>query len=91
MFQDSSHDGVDVGEGFFRSGGVGDFEAVVFFEGDDELKGVDGIQPQAAGTEKSKVVSNFFGALLKHQVFDKEFFYVRFELVDVVHGVRRVD
>jgi hypothetical protein len=84
---DGGDDGVDVGEGFFGGGGVGDFEAVVFFEGDDELKGVHGVEAKSAGAEEGEVVRDFFGLLLQHQIFNEQFFYVGFELVNVVHAV----
>ena len=87
MFGDGGGDGVDGGENFFGGGGVGNFEAVVFIEHDNELEGVDRIEAEAAGTEEREIISDFFRALLEHEVFDEKFFYLGFELVDVVHAV----
>ena len=85
MFCDGGGDRVYVGKGFFGGGRVGNFEAVVFFKGDDELKSVYGVQAKAAGPKEGKIVRNFLGLLLEHEVLDEEFSYFGFKLVDVVH------
>ena len=87
MLRDGRHDGVDVRERLFGCGRVGDFKAVIFFERDDELKRVHRIEAEPPGAEKREVIRDFFGLLLQHQIFDEKFFYVGFELVDIVHAL----
>src|SRR5205807_943727 len=55
----------------------------ILFEGNDELKGVHGVEAKAAGAEKGEVVGDFCGLLLQHEVFNEQFFEFVFELVRV--------
>ncbi len=64
--------------------GIGNFEAVGFVQGHDELKGVHGIKADAAGAEEWLVVGNFLGPDLKHEVLDHEPLDFLFEY-DVIH------
>ena len=67
---DVGGDGVDGGEGVFGYVGVGDGDAELFFEGDDELEGVDGVEAEAIGAEEGEVVGDLLAGGAEHEVFD---------------------
>ncbi len=49
-------DGVDGGEGVFGDVGVWDGDLELFFQGDYQFEGVDGIEAEAFGAEEGEIV-----------------------------------
>ena len=74
MALDSGDDGGDALEGFAGGVGIGDFDAEMFVEHDDELEGIDGIKAEAAGAEERLVVGDFLRFHLQHQGLDDQAF-----------------
>lgn len=48
--------------------GIWDADAKRFFHADHELKGVNGIKPEAAGPEEWEIVADLGGRCLQHQI-----------------------
>ena len=70
---------VDVTHDFLRPLGIGNFQAVIFFQGDDQLQRVHRIQPQAARPEQRLVIPDFRRTDLEHQIFNQHLFDLRLE------------
>jgi len=66
-------DCIDGGEGVFRDVGVWDGDAELFFQGDHEFEGVDGVEPEAFGAEEGEVVGDLLAGDAEHEVFDHHF------------------
>ena len=76
---------VDGNQNLLRLPGIGDFQAEVFVESDDELKCIHRIQAQTAGAEKGLVVLDIVGRDLKHQVLDHQLLELLAQGACVVH------
>jgi hypothetical protein len=85
MFLDCRSDGVDGLHRLSRRFRVGEFQAVVFFQGDDQLQRVHRIQSQAARPEQRLVIADLRRADLEHQIFNQHLFDLGFEFNRIVH------
>lgn len=81
---DGSRDAVDGAENQPGSLRVRNLQTVVLVERDNELKGVNRIQAQAAGAEEGQVIADFFRRNLKHEVLHHHAFDFRPETRSVV-------
>ena len=60
-------------EGFRRDLGIRDADAKSLLHADHELKGIDGIETKATGSEKGEVIADLIRRRLKHQIFHQHF------------------
>ena len=65
--------------------GIGDFQPVCFVEGDDELKGIYGVQADASWAEQRLVIRDFLRFKLQHEIFHHEPFDVLLEGCCIFH------
>ena len=72
VFDDGVGNGIHGLESLFCRFRIGNFEAVRFVQGYDQLQGVHRIQADAAGSEERLGVADFFGTDLKHEVLDHQ-------------------
>lgn len=61
---DGLRDGIDAAENFLGGLRVSDFEAEALVQGDNELKGIDRVQTEAARAEERQLITNFTGGHL---------------------------
>ena len=79
-------DGVDALENLLRGGRVRDLESEILVERDDQLKGVNGVETEAARSEQRLIVTDFRDGDLQHQVLDHQLLDCLFQFVHVLHG-----
>jgi len=90
MGLDGCRDGRDGMQCFARDGGIGNLNAVMFVQRDDQLEGVHGVQTEAAWSEERLVVANFLRSDLQQQVFDQQAFDLGLKIRGGIHFCMRV-
>ena len=85
MAGDCGRDGIDTLKNLARGLGIGNLELVGLVERHDQLKGVHGIQAEAAGAEEGLVVWDVGRGDLEHEVLHHQPFDVLFKRSRVIH------
>ena len=85
MFLNCCSDGIDGLHDFARDFGIRNFQSEVFFQGDDQLQGVNRIQSEAMWAEQWLVIPNFRRTDFEHAIFNHHFFDLGFKFDWIIH------